>query len=157
MTRCLVWDVEANDARFLAQFQRIQSLEQQQQAQSQSLAALKLDEQSLTSLKRKLSSLERRLSASPRSVAHNTAVKRKVARKPKSSQPPITPSFVLFDVQQRGRVLLAVVGSAHASRLSELTALRVGQRYQGWQVTNISQSSIQAERQGQKVVMEVQA
>lgn len=152
----LVTRLDAIDQRLDAQQQQIQALLEEQRSQAQSIEALGLDSQVLKRLESKLSRLEKRMTTRSRSVAR-TPVKRRPSQVKASSKPLPTPPFVLFDVQKRGNVLLAIVGKSNATRLSELSALRVGQRYLGWQVTDIEMARIHTLYQGQRITVEVQA
>lgn len=147
-----------------AQAEQIGRLTEQQSQQGDSLSALGMDKAAVERLEKKLTALERQVSqklqavrapapakaVTPQSKRHARVVTPKPANVP-------TPPFVLFDVQKRGNVYLAIVGKPTASTLSELSAVRAGQRYLGWQVGQIQPNNIRASYQGQTIVMEVKA
>lgn len=145
-----------------AQAKQIGRLTEQQSQQGDHLSTLGMDKAAVERLEKKLTALERQVSqklqavrapakaVTPQSKRHTRVVP------PKSVNVP-TPPFVLFDVQKRGNVYLAIVGKPTASTLSELSAVRAGQRYLGWQVGQIQPNNIRASYQGQTIVMEVKA
>lgn len=74
-----------------------------------------------------------------------------------TSKPVITPPFILFDVQKRGSVYLAIIGKPSAKTLSDLLPLRVGQSYLGWRIVQIRSNSIVANFQGELIDIEVRS
>lgn len=154
----LLTRLDAIDARLDVQQAKIQALSKTQQSQAQSIEALGLDSQALKRLESKLNRLEKRMATPSRRVVRAPVkAKRHTPKAQTPSKPLPTPPFALFDVQRRGNVSLAIVGKPNATHLSQLSALRVGQRYLGWQVTDIAVDKMVTLYQGQKIVVEMQS
>ncbi len=122
---------------------------------TQSRQSARLDELSLDS--KKLDVLETKLQRLSRQSTTKRAppVRAKPVVKPTVKTPTITAPFVLFDVQTRGRIPLAIVGKPGASTLAELSALQAGQHYLGWKITAVNDQHIEALYKGQRTTLTV--
>lgn len=146
------------------QAQRLQALSKTQQRHSTRLDKLDLDHHKVAELERKLARLNRVVST-PRptpvqktpKTAKNTASKKAspspVRNTNTAAAPSVNAPFVLYDVQSRSGIRLAIVGQTNARTLSELSALRQGQSYLGWKIVSVFASSIEVQRQGQRTTL----
>ncbi|WP_299143290.1 hypothetical protein [uncultured Vibrio sp.] len=112
------------------------------------LDELGIDSQKLEALETKL----RHLSRQP-AVTKREPVQVKPVIQPTVKTPAITAPFVLFDVQTRGRIQLAIVGKPGARSLSELSALQAGQTYLGWKITAVNDQYIETLYKGQRTTL----
>lgn len=156
------------------QAQRLQALSNTQQHHSTRLDKLDLDHHKVAELEKKLARLNRVLSAprpapvqktakatknttakkAPSSQANTSQASTSKDRRAKPSQPEsVNAPFVLYDVQSRSGIRLAIVGQTNARTLSELSALRQGQSYRGWKIVSVFASSIEVQRQGQRTTL----
>ncbi|MGI9920539.1 hypothetical protein [Vibrio owensii] len=156
------------------QAQRLQALSNTQQHHSTRLDKLDLDHHKVAELEKKLARLNRVVSTprpapvkkTAKAATHTTAKKAPSSqantsqastskdRRAKPSQPEsVNASFVLYDVQSRSGIRLAIVGQTNARTLSELSALRQGQSYRGWKIVSVFASSIEVQRQGQRTTL----
>ncbi|UMM06960.1 hypothetical protein MKR81_27770 (plasmid) [Vibrio campbellii] len=156
------------------QAQRLQALSNTQQHHSTRLDKLDLDHHKVAELEKKLARLNRVVSTprpapvqkTAKAATHTTAKKAPSSqantsqastnkdRRAKPSQPESVPApFVLYDVQSRSGIRLAIVGQTNARTLSELSALRQGQSYRGWKIVSVFASSIEVQRQGQRTTL----
>lgn len=128
-----------------------------QQSHILSINELTLDKTKMKTLEARLSAAEKRLNE-PRKTGR-TSTPKKAA--PKRVVPKVTvapPPFVLFDIQKRGAVSLAIVGRPDAKRLSDLSAVRQGERYLGWHLVDVEGDQVRVRnRAGQEVQLEVEA
>ncbi len=113
-----------------------------------------IDADAFNKLKQRLSNTERQLSQLGQRSVSQPARQAKAAPKTK---PTVTPPFTLFDVQKRGTNYLAIVGKSDATTLSELSALRSGSRYQGWQLVAVHPTYVIVRHKGQDITLEVDA
>ena len=146
------------------QAQRLQALSNTQQHHSTRLDKLDLDYHKVAELEKKLARLNRVVST-PRpepvqktpKTAKNTTSKKASPRPVRNTNTAATASvnapFVLYDVQSRSGIRLAIVGQTNARSLSELSALRQGQSYRGWKIVSVFASSIEVQRQGQRTTL----
>ena len=152
------------------QAQRLQALSKTQQHHSTRLDKLDLDHHKVVELEKKLARLNRVVSTpvqktakatknttakkAPSSQANTSQASRSKDRRAKPSQPEsVAAPFVLYDVQSRSGIRLAIVGQTNARTLSELSALRQGQSYRGWKIVSVFASSIEVQRQGQRTTL----
>ncbi|CAH1526075.1 conserved hypothetical protein [Vibrio owensii] len=151
------------------QTQRLQALSNTQQHHSTRLDKLDLDHHKVAELEKKLARLNRVVSTphpapvqkTAKAATHTTAKKAPSSqantskdRRAKPSQPEsVAAPFVLYDVQSRSGIRLAIVGQTNARTLSELSALRQGQSYRGWKIVSVFASSIEVQRQGQRTTL----
>lgn len=133
----------------------LRQVESTQHSHSTSINELTLDEAHIKELERRLSAAEKRLSE-PHRVGRTSKPKK---AEPKQVTPKVTvapPPFVLFDVQKRGSVSLAIVGKADAKQLSELSAVRQGGHYLGWRLVDVEGNQVRVRNHaGQEVLLEV--
>ncbi|ARR47936.1 hypothetical protein CAY59_27325 (plasmid) [Vibrio campbellii] len=146
------------------QAQRLQALSNTQQHHSTRLDTLDLDHHKVAELEKKLARLNRVVST-PRpapvqktpKAAKNTTSKKASPSPARNTNTAATASvnapFVLYDVQSRSGIRLAIVGQTNARTLSELSALRQGQSYRGWKIVSVFASSIEVQRQGQRTTL----
>ncbi|MGI9949541.1 hypothetical protein BTO01_22725 [Vibrio jasicida] len=156
-------------ARLDEQERHLQALSNQQQRHATRLDTLELDRPKLMAIEKKLARLNRVVST-PRpapmqktaKATKNTTAKKappsqantSKGRRAKPSQPePVAAPFVLYDVQSRSGIRLAIVGQTNARTLSDLSALRQGQSYRGWKIVSVFASSIEVQRQGQRTTL----
>ncbi|WDG11961.1 hypothetical protein PUN50_27090 (plasmid) [Vibrio campbellii] len=151
-------------ARLDEQERHLQALSNQQQRHATRLDTLELDRPKLMAIEKKLARLNRVVST-PRpapvqktpKAAKNTASKKAspspVRNTNTAATPSVTTPFVLYDVQSRSGIRLAIVGQTNARTLSELSALRQGQSYRGWKIVSVFASSIEVQRQGQRTTL----
>lgn len=134
----------------------LSQVESTQRSHATAINELTLDEEQIKALERRLSAAEKRLSE-PRRVVRTSAPKK---AEPSRVTPKVTvspPPFVLFDVQKRGTISLAIVGKADAKQLSDLSALRQGERYFGWRLVNVEGDKVRVRNSaGQEVLLEVE-
>ena len=156
------------------QTQRLQALSNTQQHHSTRLDKLDLDHHKVAELEKKLARLNRVVSTprpapvqktakaaknttakkAPSSQANTSQASTSKDRRAKPSQPEsVVAPFVLYDVQSRSGIRLAIVGQTNARTLSELSALRQGQSYRGWKIVSVFASSIEVQRQGQRTTL----
>ena len=156
------------------QTQRLQALSKTQQHHSTRLDKLDLDHHKVAELEKKLARLNRVVSTprpapvqktakaaknttakkAPSSQANTSQASTSKDRRAKPSQPEsVVAPFVLYDVQSRSGIRLAIVGQTNARTLSELSALRQGQSYRGWKIVSVFASSIEVQRQGQRTTL----
>ncbi|CAK1763385.1 conserved hypothetical protein [Vibrio crassostreae] len=121
-----------------------------QSNQGARLDELGLDSKKLEVLETKLQRLSRQST-----TKRATPVRAKPVVKPTVKTPTITAPFVLFDVQTRGHIQLAIVGKPGASTLAELSALQAGQHYLGWKITAVNDQHIEALYKGQRTTLTV--
>jgi len=133
----------------------LSQVESTQQSHTTAIDGLTLDEEHIKKLEKRLSAAEKRLTE-PRRVVRTTTPKK---AEPKRVTPKVTvtpPPFVLFDVQKRGAVSLAIVGKADAKQLSDLSAIRQGERYLGWRLVDVEGNQVRVRNHaGQEVQLEV--
>ncbi|MCE7732509.1 hypothetical protein [Vibrio campbellii] len=151
-------------ARLDEQERHLQALSNQQQRHATRLDTLELDRPKLMAIEKKLARLNRVVST-PRpapvqktpKAAKNTASKKASSSSAQNTNTAAIPSvnapFVLYDVQSRSGIRLAIVGQTNARTLSELSALRQGQSYRGWKIVSVFASSIEVQRQGQRTTL----
>ncbi|WP_439146839.1 hypothetical protein [Vibrio sp.] len=121
---------------------------------TQSHQGARLDELGVDS--KKLDVLETQLQRfSRQSIAKRAPVRTKPIIKLTVKTPTITAPFVLFDVQTRGHIQLAIVGKPGTSRLAELSALQAGQHYLGWKITAVNGQQIETTYKGQRTTLTV--
>ena len=156
------------------QTQRLQALSNTQQHHSTRLDKLDLDHHKVAELEKKLARLNRVVSTprpapvqktakaaknttakkAPSSQANTSQASTSKDRRAKPSQPEsVVAPFVLYDVQSRSGIRLAIIGQTNARTLSELSALRQGQSYRGWKIVSVFASSIEVQRQGQRTTL----
>jgi len=156
------------------QAQRLQALSNTQQHHSTRLDKLDLDHHKVAELEKKLARLNRVVSTphpapvqktakatknttakkAPSSQANTSQASTSKDRRAKPSQPKsVNAPFVLYDVQSRSGIRLAIVGQTNARTLSELSALRQGQSYRGWKIVSVFASGIEVQRQGQRTTL----
>ncbi len=141
------------------QSDELTALSQQQIEVEKQVESIALEAEDLDALKSRLKQVEQRQAqASRQSVRTSRAVipKKEVEKKPTPLISVTPPPFVLFDVQSRGGVMLAIVGAPSAKQLSDLSAVRQGERYQQWQVVKVQAQRVTFRNaQGQDVHLEV--
>ncbi|CAH1593622.1 conserved hypothetical protein [Vibrio jasicida] len=151
-------------ARLDEQERHLQALSNTQQHHSTRLDKLDLDHHKVVELEKKLARLNRVVSTPRPAPVQKTA---KAAKNPASKKtstsparntntaaiPSVTTPFVLYDVQSRSGIRLAIVGQTNARTLSDLSALRQGQSYRGWKIVSVFASSIEVQRQGQRTTL----
>lgn len=128
---------------------------------SVSIDSLELDASTIAQLEKRLAAMDKKLSirvTTPTKAA--VATKAKTPVRTTTKKAPVVkvtpPPFVLFDVQKRGTVTLAIVGQPTAKQLSDLTVVRQGEAHQGWSLRKVSKSSVVVRNtQGQEVTLEV--
>lgn len=120
-----------------------------QSNQGDRLDELGLDSKKLEVLETKLQRLSRQPTAKPAPVQAKPVVK------PTVKILTITAPFVLFDVQTRGHIQLAIVGKPGARKLTELSALQAGQHYLGWKITAVNDQHIEVLYKGQRTTLTV--
>nr|WP_306417258.1 hypothetical protein [Vibrio sp. B181a] len=146
------------------QAQRLQALSNTQQHHSTRLDKLDLDHHKVAELEKKLARLNRVVSTPRPAPVQKTAKASASTTAKKASPSPVrntntaatssvTAPFVLYDVQSRSGIRLAIVGQTNARTLSELSALRQGQSYRGWKIVSVFASSIEVQRQGQRTTL----
>ena len=146
------------------QTQRLQALSKTQQHHSTRLDKLDLDHHKVVELEKKLARLNRVVSTPRPAPVQKTpkATKNPTSKKTSTSptqntntaaMPSVNAPFVLYDVQSRSGIRLAIVGQTNARTLSELSALRQGQSYRGWKIVSVFASSIEVQRQGQRTTL----
>lgn len=111
-------------------------------------------------LSQSLETIEKRLNKKLSSARKNNSFiveNKKPKVTPVQPKQVITPPFILFDIQTRGSVHLAIVGKPSARALSDLLPLRIGQSYLGWRIVQISSNSIVANFQGELIDIEVRS
>lgn len=151
-------------ARLDEQERHLQALSNQQQRYVTRLDTLELDRPKLMAIEKKLARLNRVVSTPrPASVQKTPkATKNPTSKKTSTSParntntaaiPSVAAPFVLYDVQSRSGIRLAIVGQTNARSLSELSALRQGQSYRGWKIVSVFASSIEVQRQGQRTTL----
>ena len=161
-------------ARLDEQERHLQALSNTQQHHSTRLDKLDLDHHKVVELEKKLARLNRVVSTprpapvkkTAKATTHTTAKKAPSSqantsqantskdRRAKPSQPEsVNAPFVLYDVQSRSGIRLAIVGQTNARTLSELSALRQGQSYRGWKIVSVFASSIEVQHQGQRTTL----
>jgi hypothetical protein len=161
-------------ARLDEQERHLQALSNQQQRHATRLDTLELDRPKLMAIEKKLARLNRVVSTprpapvqktakaaknttakkAPSSQANTSQASTSKDRRAKPSQPKsVNAPFVLYDVQSRSGIRLAIVGQTNARTLSELSALRQGQSYCGWKIVSVFASGIEVQRQGQRTTL----
>ncbi|MFM2588255.1 hypothetical protein [Vibrio sp. TBV020] len=137
----------------------LNGVESTQQSHATAIDNLTLDEAQIKELEKRLSAAEKRLTE-PRRVTRTAASKQAPVEVKKATPKVVVtpPPFVLFDVQKRGTVSLAIVGKADAKQLSDLSALRQGERYLGWRLMEVKHNQVRVRSNaGQEVQLEVDA
>lgn len=153
-------------ARLDEQERHLQALSNQQQRHATRLDTLELDRPKLMAIEKKLARLNRVVSTprpapvqkTPKASTHTTSKKASPSpvRNTKTvATPSVNAPFVLYDVQSRSGIRLAIVGQKNARTLSELSALRQGQSYRGWKIVSVFASGIEVQRQGQRTTLTV--
>ncbi len=141
------------------QSDELTALSQQQSEVEKQVESIALEAKDLEALKSRIKQVEQRQAqASRQTVRTSRAVipKKEVEKKPTPLISVTPPPFVLFDVQSRGGVMLAIVGAPSAKQLSDLSAVRQGESYQQWRVVKVQAQRVTFRNaQGQDVHLEV--
>ena len=135
--------------RLDAQQGEITELMNTQSHQGAHLDELSVDSQKLEVLETKLQRFSRQ------SSTKRAPVRTKPITKPTVKTPTITAPFILYDVQTRGHIQLAIVGKPSARLLTELSALQAGQHYLGWKITAVKDQQIETTYKGQRTTLTV--
>lgn len=75
--------------------------------------------------------------------------------KQSKAQRSITPPFQLFDIQQRGVVLLAAVAPHNATSLGQVALKRRGERFSGWKILDVTPANILVQKGNQQVTIRI--